>query len=101
MITYRYEKEKEIAKYYAVKLSDEKSVSILDNGFVSSSEDALHLSTFFWRVVDELVSESEKGNEVCGEANLEEWSELIMGSFRAYLRNSGYEKEWDKASDSA
>ncbi|WP_370981154.1 hypothetical protein [Agaribacterium sp. ZY112] len=101
MITYRYEKEKEIAKYYAVKLSDERSLSILDNGFVSNSEEAVHLSTFFWRVVDELVSDSEKGNEVCGEAYLEEWSELIMASFRAYLRSSGYEKEWNEVSDNA
>lgn len=101
MITYRYEQEKAILEHYAAEFSDEKMLKILASGNVSGSSEALHLSEFFWKVVDSLVSDAEHGKSVCGENNLEEWSELIMASLRSYLRNNGYEKEWDEASDDA
>lgn len=101
MISYRYEKEREIALFLAEKMEDAEALLILRSGNVSSSEQALHLAEFYWRAVDELIGLSRSGKQVCGESILEEWSELLFSSFRSYLKSSGYSKEWDQASDSA
>ncbi len=101
MISYRYEKEQQIALYLAEALCDAEALSILRAGVVENSQQALHLAQFFWRAVDELVKCSESNTEICGETNLQEWSELLMATFRSYLRNNGYTEEWDKVSDDA
>ena len=101
MISYRYEKEKEIAMYLAEKMADADALSILKSGEVSNPSQARHLAEFYWRAVDELVSLSRSNIQVCGESSLEEWSELLFSSFRSYLKASGYSKEWDEASDNA
>lgn len=95
MISYRYEKEREIAVFLAERLSDHDAVAILNSGQVKNSNQARHLAEFYWRAVDELVKLSKSGSEVCGEANLEEWSERLFSSFRSYLKNSGYIQEWE------
>ena len=101
MISYKYEKEKEIALYLAKKLSDNEALLILNRGQVNDEDQALHLAKFYWMAVDELVKQSQLGVKVCNENNLEEWSELLMASFRAYLRSNGYSEQWDYASDNA
>lgn len=101
MISYRYEKEREIAIYLAEKMSDSETLSILMSGAVSNSDQARHLAEFYWRAVDELIKLSRTNNQVCGESNLEEWSELLFSSFRSYLKSNGYSKEWDETSDNA
>lgn len=47
MIKYRYSEELEIATYYAKKLHDDAVLSILKNGTVENSADAVRLSEFF------------------------------------------------------
>lgn len=101
MISYRYEKEREIAIFLAKQMSDSETLSILESGNVSNSDQALRLAEFYWRSVDELIKLSRSNVQVCGESNLEEWSELLFSSFRSYLKNNGYSKEWDEASDNA
>ncbi|WP_444930925.1 hypothetical protein ACJJIF_03845 [Microbulbifer sp. SSSA002] len=99
MIKYRFEKEKEIALHYANLFSNEEIVNILKKGEVANSEEAANLAKFFWKMVDALVQDSKNSNQVCGEVHLEEWSELLMGSFRSYLKANGYDTEWESASD--
>ncbi|BBM00429.1 hypothetical protein [Microbulbifer sp. GL-2] len=100
MIEYRFEKEKEIALHYANEFDSPDIVNILHKGKVASSEEATSLTKFYWKMVDALVEDSKNSAEICGEANLQEWSEYLMGTFRSYLKANGYSAEWDKASDS-
>ncbi len=99
MISYRYDKEHDILLYYAKQLSEDKISCIIEKGRVDSSEEAYSLAKFFWQMVDLLVEDADQGKKVCGEENLQEWSELILNSLRAYLRGNGYGEEWDRASD--
>lgn len=101
MIFYKYEKEREIATFLAEKMSDTETLSILTSGNVSNSKQALHLAEFYWKAVDVLIELSRSNAKVCGESNLEEWSELLFSSIRSYLKANGYSKEWDEASDKA
>ncbi|GLS26757.1 hypothetical protein GCM10007877_24760 [Marinibactrum halimedae] len=99
MINFKYPKEKEISLHYANAFSDLLVEKILNGTDVSNSDEALHLSKFYWEMVDALVEDASKNNLICGELNLQEWSELIFNSFRSYIRNAGFSTEWDKASD--
>ncbi len=52
MIEYAYDEEAIVALHFASLLDDSLAVSILEKGGVSSSEEATHLSKFFWKMVD-------------------------------------------------
>lgn len=99
MIKYRYEEEKAIILHYAEILGDQKTHDIIESGSVSNKADAVHLSEFFWKMVDQSVEDIDGGVAVCGQNDLEAWNEYIMDSLRAYLRNNGYAEEWDRVSD--
>ena len=101
MIEYRYEKERDISLYYAEKLENYTAKNILEKGEVTSTDEATVLAKFFWEMVDALIADSKASKTICGENNLEEWSEYILGSFRAYLNSNGYSQEWDSASENA
>ena len=95
MIQYKFPEEKNFLLHYAKKLGNPTVAKIITVGEVQSSEEANALSRFFWEMVDEIVKDKEAGEVVAGQSNLEAWNEYIFESVRAYLRNSGYEKEWD------
>ena len=95
MIEYKYPEEKEFLLHYAKKLNQPSVEAIINAGQVSSSEEASLISKFFWKMVDEVVTDKERGEIVAGQADLEAWNEYVFDSIRAHLRNSGYEKEWD------
>lgn len=95
MIQYKFPEEKKFILHYAEKLDKADIVRIIENGKVSSPEEASALSKFFWEMVDEIVKDKESGVAVNGQKDLEAWNEYVFESIRAYLRNSGYEKEWD------
>ncbi|WP_020406411.1 hypothetical protein [Hahella ganghwensis] len=101
MIKYRFTEEKQIVLHYAKALGDQKTIHIINAGVVSSSEEAIHLSRFFWKMVDLSVADIDNGVTVCGKKDLEAWNEYIMDSIRSYLRKSGYSKEWEEQSDLA
>ena len=101
MITYRQEKEREIALHYAIKLNDTLAKDIIEKSAVTNKSEALHLAEFFWRMVDACVDDMDKKQVVCGELNLEPWNEFTMNSFRSYLRSAGYADEWEQATDQA
>jgi hypothetical protein len=95
MIQYRFPEEKEFLLHYAKKLGNKKVESIILVGEVKSSDEANALSKFFWEMVDEIVIDKDAGEVVAGQEDLEAWNEYVFESIRAYLRNNGYEKEWD------
>ena len=101
MIQYQYPKEKELLLHYAHQSKDEQAIAIINKGTVSSSDEASHLSSFFWRFVDLTIADIDKKSTVLGESSLEEWTEIILQTLRSYVIASGYEKEWETESDKA
>lgn len=99
MIRYRFPEEREFVLHYVKKLERKDVENIIDKGCVSSSTEAVVLSTFFWDMVDEVVKDTKKGTVVAGQNDLEAWNEYVFESIRAYLRNNGFQKEWDEVSD--
>ena len=47
-------------------------------------------------MVDEMVKDKESRKVIAGQTDLEAWNEYVFESIRAYMRNNGYEKEWDE-----
>ena len=98
MIKYSFNEEKIVAIFFAQLLSDTKAETILNNGFVSSNEEATHLSKFFW----EMINKSAEGNITLPcEGSSEYWTEKLYNSLGGYLEKSGYEKEWNTEIDNA
>ena len=92
----KYPEDKEFILHYAKKLNQPKVEAIIAAGKVQSSEEASLLSKFFWEMVDEIVKDKDENAVVAGQTDLEGWNEYLFESIRAYLRNNGYEKEWDE-----
>lgn len=95
MIEYKFPEEKDFLLHYARKLKNPEVEAIIAAGEVTSSNEANLLSMFFWEMVDEIVKDKETNVIVAGQTDLEAWNEYVFESIRAYLRNNGYEKEWD------
>ena len=96
MIEYKFPEEKEFILHYAKILNKPKIIAIINTGYVNSSKDAFLLAKFFWEMVDEIVKDKESHKVIAGQTDLEAWNEYVFESIRAYLRNNGYEKEWDE-----
>ena len=96
MIEYKFEEEKDFILHYAKKLNRPLVIKVIESGQAASSEEADALAQFFWDMVDEIVKDKKNGEVVAGQSDLEAWNEYVLESIRAYLRNSGYESEWEK-----
>jgi hypothetical protein len=98
MIEYTYSEEKIVALHFAKLLNDSLAASILEKGIVASSEEATHLSKFFWKMVDK---SAEGGVDLPCEGSSEYWTEKLLNSIGGYLERAGYEKEWETEVDNA
>lgn len=85
--------------YYAKKLNDDATIKILELGEVKNSNEATHLSEFFWKIVDASIEDEKQDTELPWREGAEFWNEKIMNSLSAYLERAGYEKEWDDVVD--
>lgn len=94
MITYKFEEEFQYVMHYANKLDDKTTISILERGEVRDSNEATHLSEFFWKMVDASIEDEKAGVELPWTEGAEFWNEKIMNSLAGYLERVGYEKEW-------
>ncbi|WP_020410183.1 hypothetical protein [Hahella ganghwensis] len=101
MIYYKFEEEKQIVLHYAHMMKDEKTIDIINLGSVAGSEEAEHLSRFFWDMVGLSIIDSAKGVSVCGLQNVETWNEYIMESFRRYFHEHGFSDEWNRQTELA
>lgn len=72
---------------------------VLNADEAKSSEEAEALAKFFWDMVDEVVKDKKSGEVVAGQSDLEAWNEYVFETIRAYLRNNGYQAEWEKYAD--
>jgi len=100
MINFKTEEEKMFVGFYAKKIGDELSQSIIERLVVSSSNEADHLSSFFWDMVDAAIQDEKNGIDTPWDQGSEYLSEKVMYAISAYLEKSGYEKVWEEVSDS-
>lgn len=93
MIPYKYPEEKIVALEFASLLNDELTKNILHKNAVGSREEAIHLSQFFWRMVEK----SAEGNiQLPCEGGSEYWTEKLYNSIGGYLEKAGYSAEWNE-----
>lgn len=98
MIEYQYNEEKTVALYFSDLLNDALSKDILTKGFVTSKEEAVHLSRFFWAMVNK--SAEEKVILPC-EGSAQYWTEKLYNSLGGYLERAVYEDQWNEEVDKA
>ena len=99
MIEYKFPEEKDFLLHYAIKLNRPLVSKIMLSNEAKNSIEAEALAEFFWDMVDQVVKDKKVGEIVAGQSDLEAWNEYVFESIRAYLRNNGYEAEWEKYAD--
>lgn len=99
MIKYKSEEELEFAKHYASELNDELTTEILNNGQVKNKEEAIHLSRFFWKMIDASIEDTQNNIEFPWAESAEFLTEKIMYSISGYLERTGFGAEWGNISD--
>ncbi len=87
--------------YFANELEDELALRILNSGGVQSSEEARHLSKFFWRMVDKSIELEKQNVQFPWEEITEFWTEKLYNSFGGYLESHGFGEIWNQEVDKA
>lgn len=89
MIQFRSPEERDIIFYFAGHLQDPLTAKILANETPINAETALHLSTFFWKMVDCSAQLSDAGHYPWNGGS-EYWCEKIMYSICASLEKTNF-----------
>lgn len=97
MIEYKYSEEKTFALFIADELGDTLSRKIIEKDQVSSKEEAIHLSKFYWAMIDK----SAEGISIPCEGSAQYWTEKLYNSIGGYLERAGYEDQWNDEIDKA
>ena len=101
MIDYSYDEEKLTALYFADLLNDRLTRKIIEAGVVANRREAIHLSKFYWRMIDASIIFEKFKKTLPFEGSSEYWTEKLLYSLSGYLENAGYGNEWDAESDNA
>lgn len=99
VITYVRPEEIAYLQHYAGQLGDDLVYHILNRGFVTTPEEAEHLSRFFWRMVDRSIEDEKQSLKLPWLEKAEFWNEKTMRSLSGYLERAGYEAVWARVSD--
>lgn len=94
MIPYKLPEEKSFILRYANLLKDERAESIILQDSIQNADEAEHLASFFWKMVERSNEEDKKNGD-----NSERILEKIIITLMAYYRSSGFEEQWEEASD--
>ena len=96
MISYNFPEEKEFIAFLAEKIGDSDIPELLEGSKSISKEQAVRISRFFWRMID--LSVELNGSQDCPwPEGYEFWSEKVLQSVAAFLKNSGYENSLHEA----
>lgn len=98
MIEYSYNEEKVVALFLANELEDSLAKKIIQKGEVINKTEAIHLSKFFWAMVNR---SAEGGLELPCEGSSQYWTEKLYNSLGGYLERVGYEEQWNEEVDKA
>lgn len=101
MIKFRFPEEKEALLHYTKALNNPKIKTILQSGGIKTPEEARELASFFWKMVDQTVIDSDKNTVVAGYTNLETLCEDVLQSLRSHFIATGYVDIWEEESDKA
>ena len=101
MIRYRYDEEKLAALYFADLLNDELTRKIIEAGTVANRREAIHLSKFYWHMVDASAAFKREKKSLPFEGSSEYWCEKLDNSLGGYLERAGYKNEWNAETDNA
>lgn len=95
MIRFKFSEESDYITHYAKKLNEAAILEILRRGEALSVEGAVHLSQFFWRMVEAAIDDEKNGVSLPWAEGAEFWNEKLMTSLSGYLERAGYEAQWD------
>ena len=98
MILFRHPEERDIVFYYAGKLADHKAAAIFANEVVIDETAALHISEFFWTMVDSSINCTKEKKYPCPDG-AEFWNEKILTSLSGSLERLGFIQIWDDVVD--
>lgn len=94
------QKAKWVCLHYVNQLGSISLINIIEGKApVSSSEEALALSRFFWNMLEVSAADSDKGAIAKGDIDLQYWLRRCMNIISSYLRNLGYKEEWEQVFD--
>lgn len=94
------EKAQQVCLHYANQLEAHNLIGIIQTtASVTSKEQAIALSRFFWRMLEAAAEDRDNGVEVLGEVDLQYWMERSMNIISGYLDRIGYGDEWEQVSD--
>ena len=100
-IQFRFPEEKQALLHYAKILGNKQIEQILSNEGAKNPNEARELASFFWKMVDQTVIDSEQNITVAGYTNLESLCEDVMQSLRSHFIATGYMEIWEEESDKA
>ena len=81
--------------HYAKQLKNEFAEEVIKGDKdVSSKEEAIEFTNFFWQMTDQAVIDQENENQVAGIHDLEFWMEKLMNITIGYLSSCGYKDQW-------
>jgi hypothetical protein len=92
-----YPEEKEFILFFSKRLGDDSIPSVLEKSDPITLYEAQKLGDFFWRMIDDAVS-LQDAEDCPWPEGYEFWSEKVLQSMAAFLKNSGYEKVLSDAS---
>lgn len=101
MIRFLFPEEKQALLHYAKILDNKIIEEILYNEGLKTSSEARELASFFWKMLDQTVIDSEQNITVAGYTNLESCCEDIMQNLRSHFIATGYVEIWEEESDKA
>lgn len=99
MISYSFPEEKEFILFFSKKMGNQSIPLLLEKSAPITQEEAEIISVFFWKMID-LAVDLQNSEECPWPEGYEFWSEKVLQSIAAFLKNSGYENILNEASKS-
>ncbi|MES2826052.1 MAG: hypothetical protein V4732_20800 [Pseudomonadota bacterium] len=100
ILTVRYSHVRDLVKYYATEMADDKVLQILDQG-LHTKADAEHLSYFIWKMIDEMSKDRERKKIVLGGTDNSSMLPDVSYELDVLMSDSGFSDIWEKISDQA
>jgi len=96
MINFRDVEQKKVFIHFAKVLCDDFALSLgQEEKEVSTKAEAVQLTQFYWRMVDEAVIVDRKHESADGVVGMQAIMEDLINIIGGYLERNGFEEQWD------
>jgi predicted transcriptional regulator len=95
----RYSHINDLFEHYIKAFDDEVMAKLMESG-VTSEDDAIVLSTFVWKMVEQINEDEENGNIVLGGADNTEMLPDLNYEISQYMKQVGFHSTWERISRS-